>query len=67
MTKRRKNRANGAPVLIGVPEAAQLSGYSEKTLYRLLKRGVLRDVGIDGRHMMVREEFLRLITGRKDA
>jgi len=48
-------------MLITVKEAASISGYSENFLRKLLKKGVLRDVGLCGRVRMVRSEFLAVI------
>ena len=64
MTRPKKNTLptySADPVLITVKEASAISGYSEDFLRKLLKKGILRDVGLCGRVRMVRQEFLAVI------
>ena len=52
--------------LISKAEAARLLDVDERTVRRLVERGVLREVQLGPRAWLVRAELVELVTGRRE-
>lgn len=49
---------------VSVPEAAEMIGVSESTIYRYEKRGHLRIRRLDGRSFVLYEDLVKLLRNR---